>query len=203
MDKEKKRKVPSTLSMLLDVDIELTRSFCSYVEVWFPQLSRTHLKALEISCHGIPWIVLWGIFIMLWNDPSLYQIQINLMFGLFLDIVAVAIIKAIARRRRPPSNKSDMFIAVGPDKYSFPSGHASRAAYIAHFFIFYLDLNALWQLILLSWSTSVCFSRVALRRHHLLDVLFGAILGLIESYIVGLMWLSQDTCVWILSSFKD
>lgn len=123
--------------------------------------------------------------------------------GLLLDIVAVAVIKAIVRRRRPMQNESDMFLAVGPDKYSFPSGHASRAAYVAHFFTSFFSTPLLLRFLLFLWSASVCVSRILLRRHHVLDVLVGVFLGIIESLFVGFLWFSQDTCSWLLSALTS
>lgn len=58
---------------------------------------------------------------------------VNLFLGLVLDVVFVACLKAATRRRRPVA--TDDPFAVGPDKFSFPSGHASRAFFVATFFI--------------------------------------------------------------------
>ncbi|KAJ6655440.1 hypothetical protein lerEdw1_005140 [Lerista edwardsae] len=48
--------------------------------------------------------------------------------ALVLDVVLVAAVKGLVKRRRPAHNKMDMFATVSVDKYSFPSGHATRAA---------------------------------------------------------------------------
>lgn len=123
--------------------------------------------------------------------------------GLLIDIVLVAVIKAFTRRRRPQTNNPDMFATVGPDKFSFPSGHASRACMIAHFFIFEWPVPFFFTLPLLAWATSVCISRVLLQRHHILDVISGAILGVLEALIVSILWLSPEASSWLITYLSD
>lgn len=200
-DNGKKREVPSALRTILNIDAAITDKFCSIVDAVAPRISRANLKYLEISCHGVPWIGFWLAFTILWSSPSLYQIQVNFMIGLILDIVAVAVIKAITRRRRPMKNESDMFLTIGPDHYSFPSGHSSRAGFVASFFASHLALPAWFTFNLYLWSAAVCVSRVLLRRHHVLDVLAGIVLGLFETLFLNVIWFDQDWCEWLLSSF--
>ncbi|XP_034244528.1 phospholipid phosphatase 6-like [Thrips palmi] len=200
---DKKRRAPPALRILLDLDVAVTNKFCAAVTRAAPHLlQRKHHKVLEISCHGVPWLVGWVAYMLLTTDPSLYQLQANFLYGLLLDVIAITVIKAFVRRRRPAGNESDMFMTVGPDKFSFPSGHASRAVFISHFFIYYLELSLL-ALPLVAWSASVCVSRVLLRRHHVFDVICGALLGIVESLFVFYFWLGQDTCLWIISIFTS
>lgn len=201
---DKRRRAPPALRILLDLDVAITNKFCAVVNRAAPNLlQRKHHKALEYSCHGIPWLVGWVAFMIMYSDPSLYQLQANFLYGLILDILAISVIKAFVRRRRPTGNESDMFMTMGPDKFSFPSGHASRAAFISHFFIYYLELSNIIALPLLLWSTAVCISRILLQRHHVFDVICGALLGIAESLFVLYFWLSQDTCVWLISIFTS
>ncbi len=62
------------------------------------------MKSLEISCHGIPWLMLAiaGIYV-----TSLKEAAVNLLIGLVLDIVIVAVLKAFTRRRRPAYDVDD------------------------------------------------------------------------------------------------
>ena len=111
----------------------------------------------------------------------------------------MAIIKAYVRRRRPASNTPDMFATVGPDQFSFPSGHASRAAFIAYFFTVLYPVSIIFSLPLIAWCASICISRVLLRRHHILDVMAGVILGFVEGLIIGYFWLSHGSSSYLLS----
>ncbi|XP_066995206.2 polyisoprenoid diphosphate/phosphate phosphohydrolase PLPP6 [Anabrus simplex] len=199
-----KRKKPAGLQKVLAVDAYLTDAFCNWTNRFLAFRSlRTHYKILEVSCHGIPWLCGWLAFIWIWDQPSLYQMQVNLFTGLLLDIIFVAVLKAFTRRRRPAANKADMFVTVGPDKFSFPSGHASRACFVAFFFIKLWPVHFILTLPLLAWCTAVCLSRLLLRRHHILDVLGGVLLGILEGLLIGWLWLSQETSAWAISYISD
>lgn len=84
---------------------------------------------------------------------------------------------------------------MGPDKYFFPPGHASRAIFITYFFFYIWPISLILASPLLIWSISVCLSRLLMRRHHILDVLFGILLGIFEGLIVDYIYLEQETCV--------
>ncbi|KAK7788692.1 hypothetical protein R5R35_012457 [Gryllus longicercus] len=199
-----KREIPGALKKLLDYDVYVTNKFCLLANKCLPFRSlRTHYKMLEVSCHGIPWICGILASIWLWDSPDLHNMQINLLLGMFVDLLIIAVVKAYTRRRRPASNKSDMFVTVGPDKFSFPSGHASRACFVAHFFIYLWPLSVIFVMPLMAWSTAVCVSRVLLQRHHVLDVAAGAVLGHLEGIIIGWLWLSHDTSNWLVSWLND
>ncbi|XP_021931968.1 phospholipid phosphatase 6 isoform X3 [Zootermopsis nevadensis] len=201
---QKKREVSGTLRKIIAADVFLTDRFCNWANCFLPFRSlRVHYKALEISCHGIPWLTGWMAFIWLVDSRSLYQMQVNFFIGLLLDILFVCVLKAFTRRRRPTANQSDMFATVGPDKYSFPSGHASRACFIAVFFIFLYPLFFIFYMPLMAWSISICMSRLLLRRHHSLDIIGGVLLGVFEAVLLSWLWVSEDFAVWIVSWLSD
>ncbi|XP_077257360.1 polyisoprenoid diphosphate/phosphate phosphohydrolase PLPP6-like isoform X2 [Temnothorax americanus] len=197
-----KRQVPVLLREALAVDVYLTDEFVKLVEKILPlRQLKVHYKVLEISCHGIPWLATSLVSIWVLNNKSLYQMQINLLLGLLLDIILVTVLKAATRRRRPTVN-DDPF-AIGPDKYAFPSGHASRAAFIVYFFFYLWPVPWLYTPPLLAWLFSVCVSRLLMRRHHILDVVAGALLGSFEGLIIGYIYLERATCVNLISWITD
>ena len=119
-----------------------------------------------------------------------------------MDVLIIAPLKAITRRRRP--GKNDPF-EIGPDKFSFPSGHASRCSYIVCFFLHNWPVHFMFIPPLLCWSVCVCISRILMRRHHLLDIGVGAMLGILEAYFIGLIYLEKKTCtdiIWWLTDEK-
>lgn len=118
-------------------------------------------------------------------------------------MIFVALIKAYVRRRRPAGNRDDAIAEYGPDKFSFPSGHSSRAAYVTYFFINLYPVSWIFYPPLLAWSTSVCLSRVLMLRHHLLDVTAGVLLGILEGCLLGLLWCEENTAHWIISFLSD
>lgn len=125
----------------------------------------------------------------------------QIITGLLLDIILIALLKAITRRRRPAHN-DDPF-AIGPDKYSFPSGHASRSAFITYFFLNLWSVPMFLTPPLLAWTISVCVSRLLMRRHHLLDVLFGILLGIVEGLVIKMIYLDSETCLSLVSWLTD
>ncbi|KAG5306612.1 PLPP6 phosphatase, partial [Acromyrmex insinuator] len=201
-EKSDKREIPTTLRKALAVDAYLTNEFVKLVEKILPlRQLKVHNKLLEISCHGIPWLAVSLISIWIFNAKSLYQMQMNLLIGLLLDIIMVAVLKAITRRRRPTTN-DDPF-SLGPDKYSFPSGHSSRSAFVVYFFFNLWPISLIYSPPLLAWSFSVCMSRLLMRRHYILDVFGGVLLGIFEGLLIGYIYLEQETCIYLISWITD
>lgn len=158
-----------------------------------------HCKFLEWSCHGIVWLATWLGFTYMIDDSRLYQLQINMFLSLILDCLFIAIIKAIVRRRRPTVDP----YAMGPDVYSFPSGHASRSTMIFCFFIFLNPISFIFRPAIFAWTASICVSRLLLYRHHILDVVAGIFVGIFEALLMAIFWLNQDTCVSLMSWMTD
>ncbi|XP_060810566.1 polyisoprenoid diphosphate/phosphate phosphohydrolase PLPP6 isoform X1 [Amyelois transitella] len=200
--KDEKRKVPKMLKQILQYDVQVTKKFVERaMKVTALRSIRNHAKLFEVSCHGIVWLAGWLSFIWLFDNKDLYQLQVNMLIALILDIILVAVIKAFVRRRRPvPMNK---LMEVGPDKFSFPSGHTSRAVMIS-IILMYLDpISIFLYPPLIAWVTAVSVSRVLQERHYILDVIGGAGLGIIEGLLIYILWLSQSTSANILSSLSD
>ncbi|XP_053201082.1 polyisoprenoid diphosphate/phosphate phosphohydrolase PLPP6-like [Panonychus citri] len=157
------------------------------------QNCRFILSALEWSCHGIPWFVGVIIAIYIWPNSKLLA---QLLAGLLLDLITIAVTKALTRRRRPSyANQEDQMIVASVDKHSMPSGHASRAIYVA----LLLNSDSFSSLLVWIWAGSVCLSRIFLGRHHILDV----VVGFLCAYIIFTLQFSfggflNKIVVWIL-----
>uniref|UniRef100_A0A8C4LY41 Polyisoprenoid diphosphate/phosphate phosphohydrolase PLPP6 n=1 Tax=Equus asinus TaxID=9793 RepID=A0A8C4LY41_EQUAS len=151
---------------------------------------RPLMKLLEISGHGIPWLLgtLYGLFRS--DSWAGREVLMNLLFALLLDLLLVTVIKALVRRRRPAHNQMDMFVTLSVDKYSFPSGHASRAALMSRFILNHLVLAIPLRVLTVLWAFIVGLSRVMLGRHNVTDVAFGFFLGYMQYSIVDYCWLS-------------
>ncbi|KAL2621668.1 hypothetical protein R1flu_001873 [Riccia fluitans] len=107
------------------------------------RVPRSTLRALEHSGDGrfcIP------ITAAIWLAPVLFKFKelrsflFNLFLAFMFDLIFIGVIKAIIRRPRPVYNKG-MYVVVSVDHWSFPSGHSSRALFIATFFWFY---DSMW-----------------------------------------------------------
>ena len=145
------------------------------------EFARKILLMLEISGHGLIWILgTLGWIAYRWGGigtrPNIFLI------GLMLDVVLVGVTKAVVRRPRPRDNIEDMVCTASIDRYSFPSGHASRSFFIACYSYFLLP--SLTQ-ILMTWAFILSLSRILMKRHYLADVLVGANLGIITGLALG------------------
>ncbi|XP_070158563.1 polyisoprenoid diphosphate/phosphate phosphohydrolase PLPP6-like isoform X2 [Polyergus mexicanus] len=198
---EEKREIPSTLRTILAVDAYLTNAFVNWAQQFLAlRQLKTHHTFLKISCHTILWLATNLVLIWTFNKSDLYQMQVNLLIGLLLDIILVAVFKAAARRRRPTTNDN-----LSPKKDSFPSGNAARVAFITYFFLNLWPVPLICVPPLLAWYFSVCMSKLLMREHHIIDVLAGTALGIFEGMLIGYIYLERETCtslVWWITDEK-
>ena len=94
-------------------------------------------------------------------------------------------------------------MTVGSDVYSFPSGHVSRAVFISLFFSHLYPAAGILSFLLYVWASLVAISRVLLKRHYLLDVAGGAVLGFIEAGLISLLWLDKQTSVNLVNWLSE
>ena len=85
---------------------------------------RILCEVTEVLGNGVIWLAI-GIYHLTYPRNGLYEQSLNFLFGLILDIVACATIKQVFKRKRPKFQVGETMM-IGPDQYSFPSGHASR-----------------------------------------------------------------------------
>ncbi|KAH9421296.1 hypothetical protein DERP_013745 [Dermatophagoides pteronyssinus] len=135
------------------------------------QIKKRYLQILEYSCHGIPWLALITLFTFTTSDNNFW---IELLIGLLIDIVYIALAKAFCRRRRPSYAPQAENAWITVDKLSFPSGHASRSIYLA------LILSKQFPFLMIfiwPWAFAVTISRVLYGRHFFGDILAGIFIG--------------------------
>jgi len=124
---------------------------------------------------------------------------------LVFDVVIIVVTKAVVRRQRPAENTQDM-MTVSVDKFSFPSGHASRAFMLATFLSMHFQINDVWKYVVIwLWAVSVSISRILLGRHYVGDVFIGTVLGCLECSVVNTcnLWLSPDLCSYIIRPLQE
>ena len=159
-----------------NLDKSISKAIYSKCQKFMPRL-KPFLIALEWSCNGLVWLASTMVLIVCNQQQS--SMLPKLVIGLIVDILYVATIKALARRRRPTyAYQRDQMIVASVDKHSFPSGHCSRSAYVAlfarHYFV---HSSPFFSFIVNLWAASVCSSRVLLGRHHVLDCVAGITLA--------------------------
>ncbi|XP_023284968.1 phospholipid phosphatase 6 [Seriola lalandi dorsalis] len=187
------------LSSLLAIDLWLSKRLgvCACEDSSWGSV-RPLMKLIEISGHGIPWLAGTAYCMYKSDSAAGQEVMLNLLMGLLLDLVLVAIVKAVVRRRRPAHNRMDMFATFSVDRYSFPSGHATRAAMCGRFLLAHLVLAAPLRVLVLLWAGLVGLSRVLLGRHNVTDVMFGFWMGYWQYNLVEMLWLSPQTLQGLL-----
>ncbi|XP_075943581.1 polyisoprenoid diphosphate/phosphate phosphohydrolase PLPP6 [Anarhichas minor] len=187
------------LSSLLAIDLWMSKRLgvCACEDSSWGSV-RPLMKLIEISGHGIPWLA--GTAYCLYKSDSAagQEVMLNLFMGLLLDLLLVGIVKAVVRRRRPSHNRMDMFATFSVDRYSFPSGHATRAAMCGRFLLAHLVLAAPLRVLVLLWAGLVGLSRVMLGRHNVTDVMFGFWMGYCQYNLVEMLWISPQTLQGLL-----
>ena len=151
------------------------------------RIVRSLCKVLEISGHGVPWFCGCGLLLLLYlyvRDRTLLDYGLNMLTVLVVDILVVAPIKLLFKRPRPHLNAGSIPMSVSSvDSYAFPSGHTTRCVALAAYFCYMPPFNP-WTHLWYIWGLLVSLSRVALGRHHVLDVGAGMVMGLVIFDIV-------------------
>ena len=127
MAERNKRDLPDWLSQILEWDKKITKTAFEWFDGHFGYKKyRSHMKALELSGHGLIWLVVCFAMLYFGFDPSLWM---NMLMLQVLDIILIAVTKAIARRRRPALSEDDMFVSflmhITSDALNFRSIHST------------------------------------------------------------------------------
>lgn len=147
------------------------------------------LHLLEIAAHGVPWLVVPLVALLFYPSlsPTNSALLVNLLAVTIIDLGLIALFKPIFRRSRPHYNRSIAPLSLhAVDQFSFPSGHATRAGLVAAFVPLaavhhQLPVRwAFWGVVVpcvILWALATGVSRIALGRHHIIDVVVGLLLG--------------------------
>ena len=108
--------------------------------------------------------------------------------------------KAVFRRSRPQHNVMDMVATPSVDKFSFPSGHTTRAALMSCFLCTHLITDYYYQVCIYLWAVCVAMSRLLLGRHHVLDVLCGLVIGVLCFYSFETLWVSEHISSYFITT---
>jgi presqualene diphosphate phosphatase len=171
-------------------------------------LPNSALIALEASGHGVAW-VLWPL-VLFTAHPRLPAAPLVALFHFYLltllDLAVIGVLKPTFHRTRPPYNSGLQAVTIeAVDKFSFPSGHATRAVSVAAFVLYVAATRPgslppwmetkLFLTTVVAWSAAVAASRVALGRHHVLDVLAGAAVGVAYVAAIDALWVPDAVVV--------
>lgn len=188
------------INSLLAIDICMSKRFsvCAHVTSSWGNI-RSMISLIAFTGHGIPWIC--GTLVCLTRSNTLagQEVLINLMLALVLDVMTVAGIQKLVKRKGPWEMSPGFLDYLAMDMYSFPAALASRAAMVSKFLLAHLVLAVPLRILLVIWAILVGMSCILLGRHHLSDVGCGFALGFLHYSLVEMVWLSSSVCQALLS----
>ena len=127
------------------------------------------------------------VFYFLFSLWFLFDKDYSLFFILFLGVIIIylftIIIRAVYFKQRPRKQKYKNFIEK-IDASAFPSVHAARISFLLMFLFFYIFKDLILMMLAFILTLLIIYSRIYLKKHDLIDVLGGVILG-IFSFIIS------------------
>jgi undecaprenyl-diphosphatase len=145
-----------------------------------PRISRaawtaiTHLGGTgpSLLAAGLPWLA----------GGALQQISKLALATVIVSHFLVQIIKRTVVRSRPAKVEHFSSLVNEPDRFSFPSGHATASMSVA---LIYGAAYPAWAGPLLLFAVLVGFSRVRLRVHYPSDVLVGQFIAALTAGLLA------------------
>ncbi len=138
---------------------------------WLPALGA-HLG------DGPLWLVICGV-LLIWGIDFIRGVTLIALISVLLATGVSTAIKYVVRRRRPQELAE--FYAIKHDRYSFPSGHATRMAAIAVTVGYFAPALAASGYLL---ALIVALCRVVVGVHYASDVLVGLAVGAAGAAVV-------------------
>jgi undecaprenyl-diphosphatase len=135
------------------------------------------------------WSLLCGL-IFIFGGKKGRKVAILGLLALFISNVAVSYLKLIIAEPRPFFVLPNVDLLVPPNElYSFPSGHSASSFAAATVIGLKYKINIKgkgYRLIypLLAFAAVIGFSRIYIGVHYPLDVIFGALIGIISAFLV-------------------
>ena len=118
------------------------------------------------------------LFLIIGNTSLFYQ----LILGVIVTFGIAVIIRLVYFKERP-LKQNYVGIIEKIDASSFPSVHSARAGYM--FIIIISHYNSISIIAILGTiGLLICYSRIYLRKHDIIDVMGGIMLGLAIGYLV-------------------
>jgi membrane-associated phospholipid phosphatase len=143
------------------------------------------------------WIPLYlfiiGFCIYKFKKQGLIIIVLIALSAGFADFTSASLIKPMVKRLRPcqdvVTSQTDIERIGCGSGYSFPSTHATDHFAMAFFmiFIFYKRWRWIWLWAIL-WAGIICFAQVYVGVHYPVDVVCGAIYGMLVGWLFSLLF---------------
>jgi membrane-associated phospholipid phosphatase len=134
-----------------------------------------------------PYIMILYSIGLLFSKPKML---FYFIIGIFLSFIVNNILKGIIKQPRPEFNTKEVSIALqtsavryilGYDIYGMPSGHAQTSFFITTF-IYLVTRDILITFFMTLLSIMVMFQRVIYNEHTILQVIIGALIGVLFGF---------------------
>jgi len=148
---------------------------------WAPLANLTAFIELPAELFGV-------LFAIIMAHYRRYEMALCILIAIVIGVIYVTITKNLTALSRPFIDLIGINAAYFPSDFSFPSGHATGA--FAVFSVWCFKTNKHY-IPLLGFAALVAFSRVYIGVHFPLDVIAGAVVGLIIGFWVARLDLSK------------
>jgi undecaprenyl-diphosphatase len=161
-------------------------AFDARADAMLEPLRRLRPVALvaRLASHAGDFSVVWHVIGLAYGLGIRREPDEVVVFALLIGAESLVLnqgIKRVFRRRRPTVAGDPRTPVRIPRTSSFPSGHASSAAFAATLLIVWTD--AAWAPLWIVIAVVVALSRAVVRIHFASDVLAGALVGLVLAQI--------------------
>ncbi len=136
---------------------------------------RLALKLYSEIGSSVLLLVLIGVIGILYG----FQVFVLILLVYLFQLVLIEVIKYVFNRGRPKTYKNDSILGFRMTSGSFPSGHTSNAFAMAFLLanVFKTDIYTTTMFFIIAGVVGI--TRIFLGKHFLVDVVGGAILGLV------------------------
>jgi membrane-associated phospholipid phosphatase len=117
---------------------------------------------------------------------TLYDLFISLIIAFMIIMITSFLIRTVYFKHRPTKQKYNTFIEK-IDASSFPSIHAARSIFLVSLFGSFISATIIEWTFLITIGIGVCVARIYFKRHDILDVVGGTVLGIITYLLVSLL----------------
>jgi undecaprenyl-diphosphatase len=131
---------------------------------------------------GPLWFVIAVIALWLGDEATRHSVLLTAV-AVIVAGGLTTVLKFMTRRGRPREMAG--FYSTKYDRYSFPSGHATRVACLATVFSHQFPC---WAIVFYASALFVALCRTALGIHYISDVLIGLAVGFLASWVIVSIW---------------
>jgi len=164
----------------------LTRSLDEYAYAHFRaynNLVDLITETASIVFLGVAWLIL--VAVSFFRLRRLGKLTFRLGLLLVVSAVLDAALKLVFRIPRPGGGAMPEGLLQALEFFSYPSGHSTRAVAIS--LLLGGEYGYPWNILLYTWATAVCLTRVLLGVHWLSDVVGGIAAGFIVYYATEIL----------------